>query len=144
MALWGKTDTQADAPKYLSETEAANVYLIDSTEASVAGNKAIGMGTGGWNLYTTYTTEQGETRHKAENIVAMRVAAGDAGDVGAINIAATAMSAGTVYTIVTPGDTDFTLVGAADSNAGTTFTATGAGTGTGIVAVSDDPVVADS
>jgi hypothetical protein len=38
---------------------------------------------------------------------------------------------GTSYTIVTPGTTDFTLIGAANSNAGTVFTATGVGSGTG-------------
>lgn len=38
---------------------------------------------------------------------------------------------GEEYTILVPGDTDFTLVGAADSTAGTVFTATGAGTGSG-------------
>ena len=35
------------------------------------------------------------------------------------------------YEIKTAGTTDFTLIGAADSNVGTRFTATGAGTGTG-------------
>ena len=35
------------------------------------------------------------------------------------------------YEILTAGDTDFTLIGAADSNVGTQFTATGAGSGTG-------------
>jgi hypothetical protein len=38
---------------------------------------------------------------------------------------------GTQYRILTTGTTDFTLIGAADSNPGTIFTATGAGTGTG-------------
>jgi hypothetical protein len=38
---------------------------------------------------------------------------------------------GTEYRILTTGTTDFTLIGAADSNPGTIFTATGAGTGTG-------------
>ena len=38
---------------------------------------------------------------------------------------------GIEYTILVPGDTDFTLIGAADSVAGTVFTATGVGTGTG-------------
>lgn len=37
------------------------------------------------------------------------------------------------YTIIVPGTSDFTLVGSADNNAGTTFTATGSTTGTGIV-----------
>ena len=38
---------------------------------------------------------------------------------------------GIEYTILIPGDTDFTLIGAADSVIGTVFTATGVGTGTG-------------
>ena len=39
---------------------------------------------------------------------------------------------GTHYIITSTGDTDFTLVGAADSNVGTEFDATGAGSGTGL------------
>ena len=38
---------------------------------------------------------------------------------------------GTEYTIATVGTTDFTLIGAANNNVGTVFTATGVGTGTG-------------
>jgi len=38
---------------------------------------------------------------------------------------------GATYTITTTGTTDFTLIGASDSNPGTMFTATGVGTGTG-------------
>ena len=40
--------------------------------------------------------------------------------------------AGTTYQIYTVGTTDFTAIGAPDNNVGTTFLATGAGTGTGI------------
>jgi len=43
---------------------------------------------------------------------------------------------GSEYKIITPGNTDFTLIGAADSVANTVFTATGAGTGTGVARVS--------
>lgn len=39
---------------------------------------------------------------------------------------------GTVYEIKTPGTTTWTAIGAANNNAGTQFTATGAGTGTGV------------
>ena len=42
---------------------------------------------------------------------------------------------GDSYTIVTVGTTDFTAIGASDNNVGTTFTATGAGTGTGVASV---------
>lgn len=38
---------------------------------------------------------------------------------------------GTTYTIVSPGTTDFTAIGASSSTAGTAFVATGVGTGTG-------------
>lgn len=44
---------------------------------------------------------------------------------------ATALIVGEVYTILTTGTTNFTLVGAANSSPGTVFTATGVGLGTG-------------
>jgi hypothetical protein len=49
----------------------------------------------------------------------------------AASINATALAAGTVYIIATQGTTDWTLVGAANSNVGTIFTASGLGVGTG-------------
>lgn len=45
---------------------------------------------------------------------------------------------GTSYTITLLGTTDFTLIGAANNNIGTTFTATGPGTGTGIASSGRD------
>jgi len=48
-----------------------------------------------------------------------------------VRITAGAFVVGSVYTIKTVGTTDFTLVGATDSNIDTVFTATGVGTGTG-------------
>ncbi len=48
------------------------------------------------------------------------------------NVVATALVAGRTYVIVSPGvGTDFTLVGAANNTIGTSFIATGAGTGSG-------------
>jgi hypothetical protein len=46
----------------------------------------------------------------------------------------------TIYRILTAGDTDFTLVGAANSDVGTIFTATGAGTGTGTAIAIDEGI----
>ena len=46
-------------------------------------------------------------------------------------IAATALVVDQFYTIVDAGTTNFTLLGAADNNLGTTFKANGTGTGTG-------------
>tara|TARA_B110000977_G_scaffold173621_1_gene226901 strand:- start:187 stop:471 length:285 start_codon:yes stop_codon:yes gene_type:complete len=82
MALWGNTDTAADAPKNLVAADLANTYFVDVTEAAVAANKAKGLDTSGWNSYTTYTDGTGAVRHKAECLVAMGVTAADAGDVG--------------------------------------------------------------
>lgn len=49
------------------------------------------------------------------------------------NIDVTALVTNREYTIVSAGTTDFTTLGASDNNVGTSFYATGAGTGTGVV-----------
>jgi hypothetical protein len=85
MALWGKTDTLAAAPKWL-ETAAANTnksndmdnaVFVDLTEAAVAGNRAKGLTGPGWWLYHT-----ANGRHFAECLVPMKVTAVAAGDLG--------------------------------------------------------------
>jgi hypothetical protein len=50
---------------------------------------------------------------------------------GGADTVAGAFVTGHVYIITSTGTTDFTLIGAVDSNPGTVFTATGAGSGTG-------------
>ena len=90
MALWGKTDTLADAPTWLEDdanntnksNDLDNAFFVDVAEAQVDANKAKGLGTPGWNLYHTYTDQNGNTRHKAEPLVVMKMSAGDAGDAG--------------------------------------------------------------
>lgn len=82
MPLWGKTDDANSAPKYLSTADAENAYFVDVTEAAVASNRAKGLQTPGWNLYNTYTDTNGNTRHKVEVLVPMKVTASDAGDLG--------------------------------------------------------------
>jgi hypothetical protein len=88
MALWGKTDTLADAPKWLNSNDPNksndldNAFFVDVSEAQVTANKAKGLGTPGWNLYHTYVDQNGNTRHKAEPLIVMKVSAGDAGDLG--------------------------------------------------------------
>jgi hypothetical protein len=58
------------------------VYFVDVTEAGVESNRDAGLKTAGWNTFTTYTAASGETRRKVEPLVAMRVTAADAGDLG--------------------------------------------------------------
>lgn len=82
MPLWLKTDALESAPKYLNETDLENAYFVDATEATVESNRDKGIKTPGWMLYNTYTDANGNVRHKSEVLVAMKVSAADAGDVG--------------------------------------------------------------
>jgi hypothetical protein len=80
MALWGKTDATGSIPVYLSVAETAKAVFVDTTEAALAENKARGINGAGWWLVNTYTDANGNTRHKTEQLVPMKVAQGDAGD----------------------------------------------------------------
>lgn len=88
MALWGKTDTNAAKPKYLSDelrndqsvSDLDSTLGVSITEAQVAANIAKGIKTPGWTLYRTYTDAQGNTRNKAEVLVAMNEFAVDGSD----------------------------------------------------------------
>jgi hypothetical protein len=82
MALWGTTDEDASVPTYLDAADNAKAFFIDTTEAAVASNRGKGLKTAGWNLYSTYTAASGETRHRAEVLVAMGRTAVQAGDDG--------------------------------------------------------------
>jgi hypothetical protein len=87
MALWGKSDDLASVPKTRADKvlNTAKTYFVDTTEASVAGNRAKGIKTPGWNTFTTYTDNLGRTRRRVEVIVPMKVTAGTAGDAGTAN-----------------------------------------------------------
>ena len=84
MALWGDTDTAADAPKYLTADQKNNeTFFIDTVEAGVDANRDKGLKTGGWNLHSSYTTNGGAvTRYRTESLVAMRRTEVQAGDLG--------------------------------------------------------------
>ena len=85
MALWGKTDAAASAPKWLEAStdntnkshDKDNAVFVDLTEAGVAANRAKGLKGPGWWLYHT-----ANGRHFAECLVPMKVSAVDAGDLG--------------------------------------------------------------
>ena len=85
MALWGKTDELASVPKWLetdanntnASNDADNAVFIDLSEAAVTANRAKGLKTPGWNLYSN-----AGGRHRSEVLVAMKMSAADAGDAG--------------------------------------------------------------
>ena len=76
-------DATAAAVKAAVVYDPATVVFVDSTEALLAANKGRGITGAGWWVVKSYTDQHGETRHKAECIVAMGVTnavAGDAAD----------------------------------------------------------------
>lgn len=83
MPLWGKTDAVASQPNWIDLTAypaGTQMIFVDATEAGTAANKTRGLTNAGWWLYNEYTDANGDTRHKAECVVAMSVSAVDAGD----------------------------------------------------------------
>ena len=79
----GASITGQDVPKYIPEGNLADIFFVDTTEASVAANRAKGLTSPGWWKYTTHTTDGGATtKHKAELLNLMAVAAGTSGDAG--------------------------------------------------------------
>ena len=82
-------------PKHVAEfvivggdSNSYELIFADSTEGSLAESKSRGISNPGWWLYRTYTDHYGNTRHKAECIAAMSVAAGTSGDASDDTIAA--------------------------------------------------------
>lgn len=87
IVLTGSCSTNSDnvtayvqqGPKFVSNVaypannySIQNVYGVDTLEINVPENKAKGISSHtGWSHYTTYTTSQGETRYKAEVLVAL-------------------------------------------------------------------------
>lgn len=80
MSLWGKTDTDASRPKFLSSTELSKCIFVDVTEAQQPANNSRGLTGAGWWLYDSYTDAQGQTRFKTELLVAVQETAAASGD----------------------------------------------------------------
>ena len=72
--------------------------FVDTTEDSIASNKTRGISGPGWWQYRTYQTHNGDTKHKAECIVPLKVAVGTSGDLDDDTIAADVLETITVGT----------------------------------------------
>ncbi len=79
------------------DTLPGELIFADSTEASLATNKLRGIWGPGWWLYKSYDAE-GQTRHKAECLAHMNVAAATSGDFTDDRIAADAIAVITIGT----------------------------------------------
>lgn len=126
MALWGKVDNEASKPKYLSD-ELRNTQTVsdkdatlgvDVSEATTAGNIAKGIKTPGWTEYRTYTDNHGNTRHKAEVLVAFggNFTSGD-NDTIPPNPVITIVTPPVDTTVADGTDADFTLTATATRGA---------------------------
>ena len=80
-------------------TAARRTVFIDDTEATLAENIERGLTAPGWWEYMTYTDADGNTRHKANHLVAFKDAPVNAADLDD-NVAADVASAVTLSTFI--------------------------------------------
>jgi len=80
------------------DSNSYDLVFVDTTEDSIASNKTRGISGPGWWQYRTYVTHNGDTKHKAECLVPLKVAAGTSGDFGDDTIAADVLETITVGT----------------------------------------------
>jgi hypothetical protein len=75
MSLYGRTDSNANKTKagrgIAARSITPTVVFVDQTEAKLSQNRARGIDGPGWWSYFTYTDHDGNTRHKAEKLVAL-------------------------------------------------------------------------
>ena len=122
MALWTNVDNAGGKPKYLSDADKALTFGVNVSEAQTTTNRAKGMNTPGWTKYTTYTDAQGNTRHKAEVLVALSGATvavmGDASDDSTVaDLAITIGTQPTNLSRVAPATATFSVVATVNSAA---------------------------
>jgi hypothetical protein len=118
LSALGKAQGQIDARSAITGNEIiTNVQSVNGLKVSSGVIDKVGYLT----LSQPYTIQTlGTTTNAQWNTIA-----------NTTNVGATSLVAGRTYVIVSPGITDFTLIGAANNNIGTSFIATGAGTGSG-------------
>jgi len=75
MSLYGRTDSNANKTKVertiAPSSQAKTIVFVDETEARLNENRQRGIDGPGWWAYFTYTDNAGNTRHKAEKLVAL-------------------------------------------------------------------------
>jgi hypothetical protein len=144
-------------------TAARRSIFIDAVEATLAENKERGLNSPGWWEYMTYTDADGNTRHKAQQLVAFKSAPANTADLddnlaadvaSAITISgqpsnqSTSTPAGAILTVDTIGAADALrtegtyTIAATDyitdaAGTGATFTVAVDGTGAATVTIDD-------
>ncbi|MBU37959.1 MAG: hypothetical protein CMA59_00385 [Euryarchaeota archaeon] len=80
------------------DSNSYSLVFCDTTEDSIASNKTRGISGPGWWLYRSFVSHNGDTKHKAECLVPLKVAAGTSGDYSDDTIAADVLETITVGT----------------------------------------------
>lgn len=133
--------TTSDA-KFRDLKLTGSIISVDGV-APTAGQLLIGNGTNGDMELATLTQGDSLTITNTDGGIELDVDPAEANATQNINNApqaVTGITVGVQYTIYATGDTDFTAIGAADNNTGTSFTATDVGTGTGTVVLTSGAV----
>lgn len=145
---WNTLGTNTTGIRNTAVGEASLFANTVGTDNTATGISSLSLNTtGGYNVAMGATALQGNTTgadNTAVGALALTQAVAGTGNTaigkGALYnsgkiVAATSLVAGGTYTILStglsPNNTDFTLIGAANSNVGTTFLATAPGTGLG-------------
>lgn len=107
--------------------DGSTASVVVASDADKLRNPATWTGDQAPQLQIDYQTA-------VQEVVAVTARSGNTLTVVRVGIQSGSFVVGRVYTILTPGITDFTLIGAANSNVGTVFTATGPGSSAGSTA----------
>lgn len=129
MSLYGRTDSNANKAKVemtiAASSQAKTVVFVDETEAQLNENRQRGIDGPGWWSYFTYTDAAGNTRHKAEKLVALANPDTNANETQSDDTIAADVASAVTITVqpasatTTDGDATFTLTTTTTGTPGT-------------------------
>ena len=128
MSLYGRTDSNANKTKVertiAASAQAKTIVFVDETEARLNENRTRGIDGPGWWSYFTYTDAAGNTRHKAEKLVALGNPDTNANETQADDTIAADVASAVTINVAYPQN-------ATTTSGGATFTVNGQTTTTG-------------
>jgi hypothetical protein len=128
MSLYGRTDSNANKTKVertiAASAQAKTIVFVDETEARLNENRTRGIDGPGWWSYFTYTDAAGNTRHKAEKLVALGNPDTNANETQSDDTIAADVASAVTINVAYPQNTT-------TSSGGATFTVNGQTTTTG-------------
>jgi hypothetical protein len=128
MSLYGRTDSNANKTKVertiAASAQAKTIVFVDETEARLNENRTRGIDGPGWWSYFTYTDAAGNTRHKAEKLVALGNPDTNANETQTDDTIAADVASAVTINVAYPQN-------ATTSSGGATFTVNGQTTTTG-------------